>query len=60
MRKPRLNENTIASLEIYGNTTTGKHYYELKDYITPKGNRYTLLERTDIKTGKTEFFPWEN
>lgn len=60
MRKPRLSESTMAHLEIYGYAETGKHYYELKDYITPKDNRYTLLERTDAKTGKIELFPWED
>lgn len=60
MRKPRLNENTMAKLETFGYTETSKHYYELKEYITPKGNRYELLKRTDKETGKTEFFPWGN
>lgn len=60
MRKPRLSESTMAKLEMYGHAVTGKYDYELKDYITPKGNRYTLLKRTDAETGKIEFFPWEN
>lgn len=60
MRKPRLSESTMTRLETYGYAATSKHYYELKEYVTPKGNRYTLLERTDTKTGKIEFFPWEN
>lgn len=59
MRKPRLSENTIARLEINGYTATSKYYYELKDYIDANGNYYTLLERTNTKTGKEETFAWE-
>ena len=33
MRKPRLNENTLAKLEIYGQAKSGKNYYELIDHI---------------------------
>lgn len=60
MRKPRLSEKTTAELEMYGYATTSKYYYELKEYTTPEGNRYTLLERTDTKIGKTEYIPWTN
>ena len=58
MRKPRLNENTMAKLEIYGYAESGKHYYELKDYIDAEGKCYTVLEWTDLKTGKTKQFNW--
>nr|DAD84337.1 MAG TPA: hypothetical protein [Microviridae sp. ctjwa4] len=58
MRKPRLNENTTAKLEIYGQAECGKNYYELKDYIDAEGNCYTVLERTNLKTGDTEQFDW--
>lgn len=59
MRKPRLNENTIAKLEIYGYAKSGKYYYELADYIDKEGNRYTELERTNLKTGDIETSNWE-
>lgn len=59
MRKPRLNENTIAKLEIYGQAKSGKNYYELIDYIEADGNCNTTLERTDLKTGEIETFDWE-
>ena len=59
MKKPKLNENTIAKLEIYGEARCGKNYYELKDYIDPEGNRYTELERTNLITGDTDAFDWE-
>lgn len=58
MRKPRLNENTMAKLEIYGHAECGKYYYELADYIDKEGNRYTELERTNLKTGDIETFDW--
>lgn len=58
MRKPRLNENTMAKLEIYGRAECGKYYYELVDYIDKEGNRYTELERTNLKTGDIETFDW--
>ena len=60
MKKPKLSEGTIARLEINGYTATSKYYYELKDYIDKEGNRYTLLERTNTKTGDIKVFPWEN
>lgn len=60
MRKPRLNANTMAKLEIYGYAECGKNYYELKDYIDKEGNRKTMLERTNTKTGDTRAFDWEN
>lgn len=59
MRKPRLNENTKAKLEIYGRAKSGKYYYELIDYIETDGNYHTGLERTDLKTGDMETFSWE-
>ncbi len=59
MRKPRLNENTKARLEIHGCAKCGKYYYELKDYIDREGNRYTELERTDLKTGDIDTYNWE-
>lgn len=58
MRKPRLNENTIAKLEIYGQAKNGKNYYELIDYIDAEGHCYTNLEWTDLKTGDTRAFDW--
>ena len=48
LRKPRLNENTIAKLEIYGQAKSGKNYYQLIDYIDEDGHCYTEL----IVTGK--------
>lgn len=59
MRKPRLNENTIEMLEIYGYAKRGKNYYELIDYTDAEGNCNTTLERTDLKTGGIEAFDWE-
>lgn len=59
MRKPRLNENTIATLEIYGHAKCGNNYYELVDYIDTEGNCYTVLEWTNIKTGDIQAFNWE-
>ena len=59
MRKPRLNENTIGTLEIYGKAQIGKNYYELKDYIDADRHRYTELERTNLKTGDIQTFDWE-
>lgn len=58
MRKPRLNKNTIAKLEIYGKAESGKNYYELRDYIDTDGHCYTMLERTDLKTGDIQTFDW--
>lgn len=58
MRKPRLSENTIGKLEIYGQAECGKNYYELKDYIDAEGKRYTVLEWTDIRTGDTKQYEW--
>lgn len=58
MRKPRLNENTIAKLEIYGYAKCGNNYYELKDYIDAEGNCYTKLEWTNLKTGDTKTINW--
>lgn len=58
MRKPRLNENTIAKLEIYGQAKSGKNYYELIDYIDADGHCYTKLEWTDLKTGDIQTFDW--
>lgn len=58
MRKPRLNENTIAKLEIYGQAKSGKNYYELIDYIDADGHCYTKLEWTDLKTGDIQAFDW--
>lgn len=59
MRKPRLNENTIEKLEIYGYAESGNNYYELKDYIDTEGNRNTTLEWTNLRTGDTRAFDWE-
>jgi hypothetical protein len=59
MRKPRLNENTMAKLEIYGCAECGKNYYELKDYIDTEGNRKTMLEWTNTRTGDARAFDWE-
>ena len=59
MRKPRLNENTMAELEIYGKAERGKNYYELKDYIDTEGKCYTVLEWTNLRTGDTKLFDWE-
>lgn len=59
MRKPKLNENTKARLEIYGCAECGKYYYELTDYIDKEGNLYTELERTDLKTGDIDTYNWE-
>ena len=59
MRKPRLSDNTIAKLEIYGYAEAGKNAYELKDYIDTEGKCYTMLEWTDLKTGDTKQFDWK-
>lgn len=59
MEKPKLNENTIGEVEIYGHAKRGKNYYELKDYIDAEGKRYTMLEWTNLKTGDTKLFNWE-
>ena len=59
MRKPRLNENTIAKHEIHGYAECGNNYYELKDYIDAEGNRNTTLEWTNLKTGDARAFDWE-
>lgn len=59
MRKPRLNENTMAKLEIYGKAEYGKNYYEIKDYIDAEGKCYTVLEWTNLRTGDTKLFNWE-
>lgn len=59
MRKPRLNENTLAKLEIYGQAKSGKNYYQLIDYIDADGHPYTELERTNLKTGDIQTFDWE-
>ena len=59
MKKPKLNERTIARLEIWGQAWCGKNYYELKDYIDPEGNCYTRLERTNLKNGNVDEFEWE-
>jgi hypothetical protein len=59
MKKPKLNERTIAMLEIYGQVRCGKYYYELKDFIDTERNRSTMLERTNLKTGDTDGFDWE-
>lgn len=59
MRKPRLNENTMARLEIYGQAKCSKYYYELVDYMDKEGNPYTELERTNLKTGDIKTFDWE-
>jgi hypothetical protein len=58
MRKPRLSENTIAKLEIYGQAECGKNYYELKDYIDTEGKYYTVLEWTDLRTWDTKQYDW--
>lgn len=59
MKKPKLNENTMEKLEIYGFAKCGKNYYELADYIDNDGNPYTQLEWTNLKTGDTKAFDWE-
>lgn len=59
MKKPKLNERTITRLEIYGQVWGSKYYYELKDYIDTEGNCYTMLERTNLKTGDIDEFDWE-
>lgn len=58
MEKPKLNENTMGKIEIYGYAKCGKNYYELKDYIDTEGKCYTVLEWTDLKTGNTKAFDW--
>lgn len=59
MKKPKLNERTIARLETYGQAWCNKYYYELEDYIDTEGNCYTILERTDLRTGDIDEFNWE-
>ena len=59
MRKPRLSENTIEKLEIYGHAESGKNYYELKDCIDAEGKCYTVLEWTNLKNGDAKQFDWE-
>jgi hypothetical protein len=59
MKKPRLNERTIARLEIYGLAWCSKYYYEIKDYMDSEGNRYETLERTNLKTGDIDEFDWD-
>lgn len=59
MKKPKLNERTIARLEIYGQVWCNKYYYELKDYIDTEGNYYTILERTNLRTGDIDEFDWK-
>lgn len=59
MRKPRLNENTLAKLEIYGQAESGKNYYQLIDYIDEAGHCCTRLEWTDLKTGNIQAFDWK-
>ena len=59
MRKPRLNENTLAKLEIYGQAKSGKNYYELIDYIDEAGHCDTKLEWTDLETGDIQTFDWK-
>lgn len=59
MKKPRLNENTIAKLEIYGETKSGKYYYRLLDFLEEDGYCETILERTDLKTGDAREFAWK-
>lgn len=58
MEKPKLNENTMEKIEIYGYAKCGKNYYELKDYIDTKGKCYTVLEWTDLKNGNTKEYDW--
>lgn len=58
MKKPKLNENTMGKIEIYGHAKCGKNYYELKDFIDTEGKCYTVLEWTDLKTGDTKAFDW--
>lgn len=59
MKKPKLNERTITRLVIYGQAQYSKYCYELKDFMDAEGNRYTVLERTNIRTGKTDAFEWK-
>ena len=59
MRKPRLNENTMAKLETYGCAECGNNYYELKDYIDAEGKCHTMLEWTNLRTGDAKQFDWE-
>ena len=49
---------TSEKLEIYGHAESGKHYYELKDYIDAEGKCYTVLEWTNLKNGDTKQFDW--
>ena len=58
MKKPKLNENTMEKIEIYGYAKCGKNYYELKDFVDPEGKCYTVLEWTDLKTGNTKAYDW--
>lgn len=59
MRKPRLNENTMAKLEIYGRAISGKYHYRLIEFLDNDGHYSTVLERTDLKTGDIKEFDWE-
>lgn len=59
MRKPRLNENTIATLETYGQAKCGKNYYNLVDHIDTVGNCHTVIEWTNTETGDIQAFDWE-
>ena len=59
MKKPKLNERTITRLEIYGQVRCNKYYYELTDHIDPEGNCYTMLERTNLRTGDADAFDWK-
>lgn len=59
MKKPKLNEKTIARLEIYGQVWCSRYYYELIDRIDTEGNCHTILERTNLKTGNIDEFNWE-
>lgn len=58
MRKPRLNKNTMAKLEIYGHAECGNNYYELKEYIDADGHCVTTLEWTNLRTGDARAFDW--
>ena len=59
MRKPRLNENTMKKLEIFGYAECGNNYYELKDYIDAEEKYCTVLEWTNLRTGDAKQFDWE-
>lgn len=59
MRKPRLNENTMKKLEIYGYAECGNNYYELKEYLDTEENCHTMLEWTNLRNGDAKVFNWE-